>query len=73
MNCTITPCKYTRFVVLSCIDTSIKEKAAELVKNIKKTRPDITTVAGGPMAESAGVDIVVSDPSKLCEVILKGQ
>ncbi len=62
-----------RFVALSCIETSLAANVQEFVKGVKEKRKDVTVIAGGPMAEQSGADIVTSDLDKFNSIVALGR
>lgn len=62
-----------RFVVLSCITTSLAAIVQEFVKGVKEERKDVTVIAGGPMAEKSGADLVTSDLEKFNSIVAPGR
>lgn len=61
-----------RFVVLSCIETSLAATVQEFVKGVKEQRKDVMVIAGGPMAEKSGADLVTSDLEKFDSIVATG-
>jgi methanogenic corrinoid protein MtbC1 len=62
--------KTLRYVVLSCTEEGTKPTLDALAKEIKARRPDVKIIAGGPMANSSGADIILNDSLKLYTVML---
>jgi len=58
-----------RFAVLSCIETSAVETVQAFVREVKKERKDVTVIAGGPMAERSGEDIVTRDLDRIKAIV----
>jgi methanogenic corrinoid protein MtbC1 len=58
-----------RFIVLSCIEISLAAKVQEFVKGVKEKRKDVMVIAGGPMAEKSGADLVTSDLEKFNSIV----
>jgi methanogenic corrinoid protein MtbC1 len=62
-----------RFVVLSCIETSVVDTVQSFVRGVKEKRKDITVIAGGPMADRSGADIVTSDLDRFGSIVTAAQ
>jgi len=58
-----------RFVVLSCIETSVVDAVQAFVRRVKEERKDVTVIAGGPMADRSGADIVTSDLDRFNAIV----
>lgn len=58
-----------KFVIISCTEEGTRGIVTNIIKRIRENRPDIKIIAGGPIAESMGADIVISDPSMLFETL----
>jgi methanogenic corrinoid protein MtbC1 len=59
-----------RFVIISCTQEETRESITNLIKRIKRIRPDLRIMTGGHIAEGLGADIVLSDPSKLFNILM---
>ncbi len=58
-----------RHAVISCIQDDAVQPAAELVDGIKARRPDVTVIAGGPMASRVHADTITDDIESLFAAI----
>lgn len=59
-----------KFVVLSCIEDQSKSNLEKLVKGIRAKRPDVRIIAGGPLAELSGADVVIADPTRVYDTLM---
>lgn len=59
-----------KFVVLSCIEDQSKPNLEKLVKGIRTKRPDVRIIAGGPLAELSGADMVIADPVRVYDTLM---
>ncbi|MGA2572819.1 MAG: cobalamin B12-binding domain-containing protein [Candidatus Methanomethylicaceae archaeon] len=59
-----------KFVVLSCIEDQSKPNLEKLVKGIRAKRPDMRIIAGGPLAELSGADMVIADPVRVYDTLM---
>ncbi|MEM3040108.1 MAG: cobalamin-dependent protein [Candidatus Methanomethylicaceae archaeon] len=53
-----------RFLVLSCIDSDTEKILKETLASVRRIRPDVKIIAGGPLAEKIGADAVTSNMSE---------
>uniref|UniRef100_A0A7C3EVM8 B12-binding domain-containing protein n=1 Tax=Candidatus Methanomethylicus mesodigestus TaxID=1867258 RepID=A0A7C3EVM8_9CREN len=54
-----------KFAILSCIDPEALDSAIVLVRGIRAARGDVKIIAGGPMAQKVGADVIINEIDQL--------
>ncbi|MGC8936357.1 MAG: cobalamin B12-binding domain-containing protein [Candidatus Methanomethylicaceae archaeon] len=60
-----------RFVVLSCIDSDTEEALKSIISSVRRVRPDIKIIAGGPLAGKIGADATASSISGVLDAMMR--
>lgn len=60
-----------RFIVLSCIDSDTEEALKSIISSVRRLRPEIKIIAGGPLAGKIGADAIASSISEVLDAMMR--